>query len=88
MVRNKPNELIYNIKDGDCPIFVPILINERDSVRKSLIENSIYLPIHWPSFEGVSNDIVNKELSLVCDQRYKEDVIEDYINKLIKIVGE
>jgi hypothetical protein len=64
-----------------CPLFVPVLFHnkeERDRVRKRLIEAEIYCPIHWPkpaqitaSFEA--NKIYDTELSLICDQRYTAD---------------
>ena len=30
-----------------CPLFFPILVNNRDKVREILIENNIFAPIHW-----------------------------------------
>lgn len=61
----------------DCPLFVPIMIraDQRDNLRDYLARNSVYCPIHWPIPEGVvldsrSSILFEKELSLVCDQRY------------------
>lgn len=84
---NKNIKLMYKYKKGDCPLFVPILIENRDYVRKKLIEKNIYLPIHWQNSK-LDNRIYNMELSLINDQRYKKEEIEKYIDELIKIVGE
>ncbi|WP_240377986.1 hypothetical protein [Bacillus piscicola] len=64
-----------------CPIFKPILIKgDRDLVRKKLISNKIYCPIHWPIPNVVRKDnfkntlgIYNTILSIPCDQRYGEE---------------
>ncbi len=58
---------MYELKDNDCPLFIPIKVEKRDALRKFLIDNNVYLPIHWPN-----HDWNGKELSLVCDQRYDE----------------
>lgn len=84
---NKHIKLLYKYKNGDCPLFVPIIINNRNYARKKMIENNIYLPVHWPN-DGLNNDIYNVELSLIIDQRYSKNDIEKYIDKLIEIVGE
>lgn len=66
--------------DTDCPMFVPVLVPDgrRDDLRRYLISNDIYCPIHWPISEYHRLDrrtatIYENELSLVCDQRYTED---------------
>lgn len=60
-------------KDMDCPLFVPILIENknRDNLRKVLCENQIYCPIHWPKLKKINmSNIFDIEMSLVCDHRY------------------
>lgn len=76
--------LIDSYNEDDCLLFVPILIkNEtRNDLRDYLISKNIYLPIHWPQEEKINN-IFEKELSLVCDQRYNKEQIEEYINLVI-----
>lgn len=56
------------------PLFYPIFLNtvDRDSLRKHLIENAMYCPIHWPEVMGANAGIRENELSLICDQRYTE----------------
>lgn len=74
---------IFELKDNDCPLFVPIKVEKRDALRKFLINNDVYLPIHWANY-----DLNGKELSLVCDQRYDEsdmiricDLIDSFYEK-------
>lgn len=61
-----------------APLFVPIFLSTkelRDTIRKRLIENQIYCPVHWPKPKQIptdyrANEIYERELSLICDQRY------------------
>lgn len=80
--------------EKDCYLFIPLLLNnkkQRDKLRTHLISNSIYCPIHWPVPNKIKNkntddvlQVFNRELSLICDQRYE---ISD-IYKMLKKVGE
>lgn len=74
--------LINNFNDKDALLFVPIILEKRDFLRKFLIKNNVYLPVHWPQEEKINN-IFENELSLVCDQRYNTKQILWYLN-LIK----
>ena len=72
--------------DSSVPLFVPIFIKNRDVVRKKMFENNIFPPIHWPVQTSLCSEIVNTELSLICDQRYTDDdmlkqiyILEKYI---------
>lgn len=65
------------LEADDVPLFIPVLVknNKRDVLRKYLIENSVYCPVHWPLFplHSISTEerqIYFSELSLICDQRY------------------
>lgn len=59
-------------ENEDTPLFYPVFLEheERESLRKHLIANGIYCPVHWPEVMGASCSIRLKELSLICDQRY------------------
>lgn len=75
-------------KDSDCPLFVPIYLKERDKLKKHLIQNHVYCPVHWPvsqyhSLEKKCQELYDREISLVCDQRYSAQDME-YICELIK----
>ncbi|MBQ4516635.1 MAG: hypothetical protein II978_07585 [Clostridia bacterium] len=70
--------LFSTIKGTDCPMFVPICVEKRDDLRRYLIQNEIYCPVHWPvsKFHKITKDsekLYNHGLSLVCDQRYTEE---------------
>lgn len=71
--------------DEGTPLFVPIFIDNRDEFRRAFFEEKIYTPKHWPistkDKNGV-NELYDKELSLICDQRYS---IED-MEKQIKVI--
>lgn len=64
----------------DTPMFVPILVpdSRRDELRRYLVKNEIYCPIHWPvseyhKLDERAKNIYKNELSLICDQRYTEE---------------
>jgi len=76
------------LKDTDCPLFVPIRLKARDELRSFLIQHNIYCPIHWlrSEYHKLNNEAERfyaEELSLVCDQRYDENDM-DYIVKIVK----
>lgn len=82
---NNNIKLMCKIKEGDCPLFIPIIVKKgyRDSLKKYLIDNNIYCPVHWNKPQNVQNsDIYETELSLICDQRYSEKEIKKYIKIL------
>ena len=67
--------LFPELREEDCPLFVPILTEDRDALRRHLIANAVYCPVHWPVTPLHPRDldrgeIYDRELSLVCDQRY------------------
>lgn len=66
--------------ENDCPLFVPIVLDheKRNALRSSLISKRIYCPIHWAAekehtLTPVTRDLYQRELSIVCDQRYNEE---------------
>lgn len=74
------------IKPNDAPLFVPILVKNghRDALKHYLLNHSIYCPVHWPQSEHHRGckDLYDKELSLICDQRYS---MED-MNREIAVI--
>lgn len=75
------------VGSNDCPMFVPILVKNRDELRKYLISERIYCPSHWPitkehRISEATKQLYNEEISLVCDQRYTEDDM----NRLITVL--
>jgi len=82
------------IKNTECPLFVPIMVpdGKRNELRRYLIGNEIYLPVHWPlseyhDIDARSRQVYDNELSLVCDQRYTENDMERMIETIKKFSG-
>lgn len=82
------------LKDDDCPLFVPIKTKMRNELRSHLIQKEIYCPAHWPKaachtdISPDTEEIYACELSLVCDQRYNENdmhrivsAVKEFLNK-------
>lgn len=81
--------LFPEIKDSDCPMFVPILVPDgrRNALREYLIQHEIYCPVHWPvskyhRIDERTEVLYMNELSLVCDQRYTEE----NMNKIVDTI--
>lgn len=80
-----------SITKDECPLFVPVMIkNGRDAIRKYLIDQSIYMPVHWPvstmhKLNEKTNMIYEEELSSVCDQRYDEHDMERIVEVIKSI---
>lgn len=78
---------------NECPLFFPILIeHNRDEIRRKLINEQIYCPIHWPIPIEVRKGnnpnaikIYNSILSIPCDQRYDMNDMKRIINVLSNI---
>lgn len=71
------------------PLFIPIMVNNRDELRKMMFDERIFAPKHWPRVSELlngENNIYDAELSLICDQRYgiddmirQIDVVKQYL---------
>ena len=73
-----------DLKETDCPMFVPILTDRRDELRRHLIQNEIYCPVHWPVspvhvLTQEQQLFYSRELSLVCDQRYDAAAMQRFV---------
>lgn len=79
-------QFMFPESDMDCPLFVPILLTNRDKVRAHLTKNEIYCPVHWPKPEGCESNIYNMELSLICDQRYGIEDMERIVSTLKDVI--
>lgn len=69
--------LVPALEAQDAPLFVPIFVKDgrRDALRAYLIRHQVYCPTHWPVSElhrltDAQRRVYDRELSLVCDQRY------------------
>lgn len=84
---NSKIKLLFQNVDNNIPLFVPIFVNsnDRNRLRKHLIDNNIYCPIHWPiskmhSDECKMNILYTSTISLICDQRYNIKDMERIID--------
>jgi len=73
---------ILPLNDGHVPLFVPILLERRNEVRKAMFQKEIFCPVHWP-IEGLELQrgivMAEKELSLIIDQRYGRKEMDEII---------
>jgi len=66
-----------DLPDTVVPLGFPVCVQDRDKVRRHLIENNIFPPVHW-ELEGVvpktyiqSHNLSKSIMTLPCDQRYE-----------------
>lgn len=78
------------INEQSTPLFVAVsvAVEDRDNLRKHLIDNQIYCPIHWPISKLYPHNTKTKvlfdsELSLVCDQRYGLDDMQRMTDSIV-----
>lgn len=81
--------MFQTIEDEEVPLFVPILVRkDREELRKKLIDNSIYCPVHWPQSiyhkqsSSRAGELYQQELSLICDQRYDLDDMKRIVEQI------
>ena len=79
-------QFLFPEEDMDCPLFVPILLENRDNIRNHLTKNEIYCPVHWSKPERCKSNIYDMELSLICDQRYGVEDMERIVSTLSEIL--
>lgn len=81
--------IVHGYNEKGVPLFIPILVKNRDEVRKRMFSSSIFTPVHWPiissEISGI-NVLYEEELSLICDQRYDEKDMERQIEVLKKLI--
>jgi len=84
-------KILYSIlSDNVCPLGFPVIVEKRDSLRKFLINNNIYCPIHWPLPEDIPKNfsysyyLSKNILTIPCDQRYSIEDMEIIIEKVKK----
>ena len=73
---------IFPLGEGCVPLFIPVLLENRDVVRKAMFQKEIFCPVHWP-LEGLDLQrgriMSEKELSLIIDQRYGRKELDEII---------
>lgn len=81
-------EPIIAPRHDSVPFFIPIVLGNRDIVRKKLFSQSIFCPVHWP-LEGLKLErgafMAAHELSIIIDQRYSIDDMRRILSVLDQI---
>ena len=87
-LNGKVDFLIDDYNGEDALLAVPIVVDnaKRDALRNYLKDKNVYLPVHWPLSDN-RNNIFERELSLVCDQRYDEKQIAEYIDYIVDFIN-
>lgn len=74
------NPFYRKLPAGVCPLGFPILAKDRDGLKKMLIKNRIYPPIHWKLPSDVDKEefsaswqVSKHILTIPIDQRYKTE---------------
>ncbi len=85
--------LFSTMSDTDVPCHVPILVENglRDELQRYLIDNKVYCPLHWPltkshAISVEAKKLYEKELSLICDQRYDKTHMEREVQLIRKFL--
>ena len=80
--------LIYFTKE-QVPLFVPVLLSNRDSIRSELQKHNIFCPVHWPRSKAthhLDQKLYDMELSLIVDQRYNEEDIDKMLTVIERYI--
>ena len=73
---------LLSLAENHVPLFIPIVLKNRDSVRKAMFQKEIFCPVHWPleSLELQRGRVMaERELSLIIDQRYGRKEMDEII---------
>lgn len=72
--------IFHELSSEICPMFFPIISDNRDMIKDLLLSNKIYPPIHWPIPKAIDIEkypqakrIYESILSIPCDQRYDKN---------------
>lgn len=77
-------------KKVEVPLYFPVLVNDRASLQKHLVQNSIYAPVVWPKDERQplqcegAEDAYQNLLCIPIDQRYDADDM----NRIVEVINE
>ena len=74
---------ILPITERKTPLFVPIWLEDRNKVRRTMFQHDVFCPVHWP-LEGMpvkkGAEMAEHELSIIIDQRYTHDDMNLILN--------
>lgn len=82
---------VFGYNESVVPLNIPIILKDRNEVRKQLMTSNIFLPVYWPrnsanNTSPLSERMADNALSLVIDQRYSSEEIHKEMHYLIKAV--
>ncbi len=69
--------------DAEFYSFLPLLLNNRNDVRRKLMADNIFLAIHWPNCELTNNKLSGCILSIPLDCRYGDEELQRLCASLI-----
>ncbi len=76
---------LLSLTENHVPLFIPIVLKNRDAVRKAMFKQEIFCPVHWP-LDGLNikrgDQMYREELSLIIDQRYGRKEMDEIIKLL------
>lgn len=81
---------LFSLKDNSSvPLYFPLLVEDRESLQKHLVQNAIYAPVVWPKdekqplqCEGAEN-AYHHLLCIPIDQRYDADDM----NRIVEVIN-
>lgn len=84
-LKKKGIKPLLPLNEGYVPLFIPITLKRRDSIRKAMFQQGIFCPVHWP-LDGMpvkrGKMMFQTELSLIIDQRYGRNDMDSIIAEL------
>ena len=81
-----PIKPLFELDEKTVPLYFPIMVEDRLSLQKHLVENDIYAPVVWPKDQKqpiVCDGAENAYQHLLCipiDQRYDADDMDRIVN--------
>lgn len=82
-----PKHLYIDV-EPEFPSFLPIVLKNRDAVRKQLMQHQVFLAVHWPQSSAIYNQLSDCLLSLPLDSRYSKLDIERACNAIMRCADE
>lgn len=76
LIKDYDIDLLGACKENECPIALPLYIEDRDNFREYLIQRKVYCAVHWPILNTPLEDNIYARrmsqhlISLPIDQRY------------------
>ena len=82
---------LFPLLKDHVPLFIPIVLMNRDIVRRAMFQKEIFCPVHWP-LDGMNvkrGELMSQtELSLIIDQRYGRNDMDNIIAVLKENLNE